>query len=197
MSDNIAPSTDHRISITLPVYNRVLIEKAFSLLKSRRVRRSEEYFLISTETVDHSDMEAYTPLLLEQYAHADDEVKGYLRRLKLNSEGQQFVKAIIVGTKNLFSASLIATSRQKIGNSDQHKILIATTKKEVEMSAPWTICTKWFGMQSKEQKELENVLSELNSEDNKKCLEAMVIHALTDKIRVFLGNDVNVQFIQK
>ncbi|CAF1373348.1 unnamed protein product [Adineta steineri] len=177
--------------------NNTMIEQAFSLLKSRRVSRSEEHFLISTETIDHSDMGEYVLLLLEQYKDADEEVKGYIKRLKINNEGQQFAKAIIIGTKNQFSVSIIATSRQKTDTSGVHKILIATTKKVVEMSASWNFFTKWFGIKSEEQKELEHIVSKLNDEDNKKCLEAMAIYVLGDKIRTFIGSDVDVQFIQQ
>jgi hypothetical protein len=130
----MATPVEKPLVVKIPV-NSGMVEQAFSLLQNRRVSRSEEYFLISTETIDHSDMSEYVTLLLEQYKDADDEVKGYIKRLKLNNEGQQFAKAIIVGTKNHFSVSIIATSRTKTDTIDQHKILIATTKKVVEMSA--------------------------------------------------------------
>jgi hypothetical protein len=182
--------------VKIPV-NNDMVQRAFSLLKNRRVSRSEEHFLISTETIDHSDMGEYIPLLLEQYKDADEEVKAYIKRLKLNHEGQQFAKAIVVGTKNRLSVSIIATSRTKIDGIDRHKILIATTKKIVEMSASWNFFAKIFGIKSSEQKELESIVSKLNDEDSKKCLEAMAIYVLGDKIRTFIGTDVDVQFIEQ
>ncbi|CAF3447075.1 unnamed protein product [Rotaria sp. Silwood2] len=173
-----------------------MVERAFDLLTNRRVSKSEEHFLISTETIDHSDMDGYIPLLLQQYEDADKEVKGYISRLKFNNEGQQFAKAIIVGTKNHFSVSVIAASRRKTDRLDEHKILIATMRKSVEMSASWNIWAKIFGIKTEEQKELEGIVKKLNDEDNKKCLEAMALYLLGDKIRMFLGDSVKVQFIQ-
>ena len=189
-------SVDQPLVVKIPI-NSGMIKRAFALLTNRRVSRSEEHFLISTETIDHSDMGEYIPLLLEQYKDADEEVKGYIKRLKFNNEGQQFAKAIIVGTKNRFSVSIIATSRTKTDKGDQHKILIATTKKVVEMSASWNFFAKIIGIKSEEQKELESILSKLNDEDSKKCLEAMAFYVLGDKIKTFIGTDVDVQFIEQ
>ncbi|CAF3376273.1 unnamed protein product [Rotaria sp. Silwood1] len=179
--------------VNIPV-NNSMVAKAFELLTNRRVSRSTEQFLVSTETVEHEDMPEYIPLLLEQYNQADEEVKGYIKRLKFNTEGQQFAKAIIIGTKNQFSVSVIATSRRKTGTSDVHKILIATTKKTVEMSASWNFLARWIGIKSTEQKELEGIVSKLNNEDNKKCLEAMALYTLGDQIKTFLGDHVEVRF---
>jgi hypothetical protein len=173
-----------------------MVKRAFRLLTNRRVSRSEENFIISTETIDHADMKEYTSLLLKQYEDADKEVQGYLSRLQFNREGTQIVKAIIVGTKNQFSISLIATSRRITNGNDEHKILIASMEKKVDMSAAWNFFTKIFGMKSDEQKELESIVSKLHDEDNKKCLEAMVLYALGEKIQQFLGSSVKVQFIQ-
>jgi hypothetical protein len=39
-------------------------------------------------------------------------------------------------------------------------------------------------------------VSNLNQEDSKKCIEAMAIYVLGDKIRTFIGSDVDVQFIE-
>lgn len=183
--------------VKIPLVNTTMVKQAFDLLTNRRVSRSEESFLISTEKVDHSDMSEYVQLLLEQYKDADNEVKGYIKRLKINNEGQQFAKAIVVGTRNRLSVSIIATSRTKTEAGDQHKILIATLKKSVEMSASFNFFAKLFGIKTAEQKELESIVSRLNDEESKKCLEAMALYVLGDQIRTFIGTDVNVQFIEQ
>jgi hypothetical protein len=116
--------------------------------------------------------------------------------LDLSKEGTQVAKALIVGTKNEFSISLIATSRSKTNGNDEHKILIATMKKKVDMSAGWNLFATLFGMKTDEQRELEKMVSQLNNEDNKKCLEAMVLQTLGEKIQQFMGSNVEVRFIE-
>jgi hypothetical protein len=182
--------------VSIPVVNNAMVKRAFELLKNRRVRRSEEHFIISTETIDHADMEEYASLLRDQHKDADKEVRDYLSRLHLNKEGTQVAKAIIVGTKNEFSISLIATSRRKIDGNDEHKILIASMKKTVTMSAALNLFATLFGMKTDEQWELKNIVSKLNDEDNKKCLEAMVLKTLGEKIQQFMGSNLEVRFIE-
>jgi len=185
-----------RLVVDIPVVDNAMVKRAFQLLTNRRVRRSEEHFVISTETIDHADMEEYAEILRKQYENADKEVRDYLGRLHLNKEGTQVVKGIIVGTKNEFSISLIATSRTETNGKGEHKILIATMKKKVEMSAAWNLFATLFGMKTDEQWELKNIVSKLNDEDNKKCLEAMVLKTLGEKIQQFMGSNVEVRFIE-
>ncbi|UJR19526.1 hypothetical protein I4U23_022656 [Adineta vaga] len=200
MASAIIPATTSTVLplvVNIPIVNQDMVKKAFTLLTNRRVKQSEEHFLISTETIDHADMKEYSELLCEQYKDADKEVHDYLVRLHLNKEGTQVAKAIIVGTKNEFSISLIAVSRQKINGNDEHKILIASMKKKVQMSATWNLFATLFGIPTQEQKELENIVCKLNNEDSKKCLEAMVLQALGEKIQQFMGSNVEVRFIEK
>ena len=207
-------SVGQPLVVKIPV-NNDMVQRAFSMLRNRLVRRNEEQFQISTNTVNHSDIDRHIQLLLEQHKDADEEVKGYIKRLKFNSEGQQFVKAIIVGTKSRFSVSVIATSRARTGSIDQHTILIATMTKFVEMSSsspsmftqlfpfslilglifPWTLAISMFGIVM--DNELKDTLKQLNDEESKKCFEAMAFYLLGDKIQASLGNRVDVQFIQQ
>ncbi|CAF1383854.1 unnamed protein product [Adineta steineri] len=200
--------------VRIPVNNH-MVQRAFDMLKSRLVRRSEEQFRISTNTVNHSDIDRHISLLLEQYADVDDEVKAYIKRLKFNNEGQQFAKAIVINTKSRFSVSVVAASRRKCGINDEHKILVATMTKTVEISSssldlvfpifplnlvfglifPWTAFSGWLGIEI--DNPLKDLLRQLNDEDSKKCLEAMTFHLLGDKIRASLDNDVEVQFIEQ
>jgi metal-responsive CopG/Arc/MetJ family transcriptional regulator len=69
--------------------------------------------------------------------------------------------------------------------------------KKVTMSAAWNLLTKIFGVRTEDQKELEKIVSKLNSEDSKKCLEAMVVQTLGEKIQQFMGANVQVQFVEK
>lgn len=188
--------TSGPILVRIPV-NTKLVERAYSLLNNRRVHRSEENFTISTETVDHSNMKEYTKILLRQYQDANKEVRDYIERLPYNNQGEQFAKAIIIGTRNEFSVSVIATSRTVTQAGDQHKVLIATMKKVVDMTAPRKFLTFWFGLSTTDQRELEEIVSQLHNEESKQCLEAMAFYALGDKIRTFLGDNVQVQFIQQ
>ncbi|CAF1373367.1 unnamed protein product [Adineta steineri] len=205
---------DQPLVIIIPV-NNYMAQRAFDMLKSRLVRRNEEQFRISTNTFHHSDVDRHIQLLLEQYADADDEVKAYITRLKFNNEGQQFAKAIVIGTKSRFSVSVIATSRRRRDATDEHKILIATMTKTVEMSSssstlfsplfplnlairllfPWTVFGRLLGTEINNP--LKDLLRQLNDEDNKKCLEALAFHLLGDKIRASLGNDVEVRFVEQ
>ncbi|CAF1685273.1 unnamed protein product, partial [Adineta ricciae] len=168
MANAIIPATASTVLpliVTIPIANQDMVKQAFNLLTNRRVKQSEEHFVISTETIDHADMKEYCELLREQYKNADKEVHDYLSRLHLNKEGTQVAKAIIVGTKNEFSISLIAVSRQNFNGNDQHKILMASMKKKVHMSAAWNLFATLFGIPTNEQKELENIVCKLNSED--------------------------------
>ena len=176
--------------------NNGMIQRAFALLANRRVSRSEEHFLISTETIDHSDMGEYIPLLLEQYKNADDEVQDFIQRMMFNEQGQQYVKAIVAGAKDRFSLSVIASCRITTDIIDQHKILIATMKKSVEMSAVWNLVAELFSIKSDDQKELEDIVSKLNDEENKKYLEIMALQLLGDNIRIFLSDAVRVRAIE-
>ena len=184
------------IVVRIPV-NTGLVQQAYSLLNNRRVRRSEENFTISTEIVDHADINEYTKILLRQYGNADKDVKNYIERLPFNNQGEQFAKAIIIGSKNEFSVSVIATTRERTGARDQHKILVASMKKVVDMTSPRKFFNWLLGTPSAEQRELEQIVSSLHDEGNKQCLEAMAFYVLGDKIRTFLGNNVQVQFIQQ
>ncbi len=189
-------SATPRMVVNIPVVDNAMVQRAFQFLTNRRVSQSEEHFVISTETIDHDDMKEYVSLLCDQYKNADEDVRGYLNRLQFNKEGTQLAKAIIVGTRNEFSISLVATNRTITDGRDTHKILIATMKKKVEMSAAWNLFAKIFGIKSSEQKELESIISKLNGEDIKKCLEAMVVYTLAEKIQQFLGSNVEVRFIE-
>jgi hypothetical protein len=203
--------------VKIPV-NNDMVQRAFSMLRNRLVHRNEDLFQISTNTINHSDIDGQIRLLLEEYEDADEEVKAYIKRLKLNHEGQQFAKAIVVGTKSRLSVSVIATRRTKIGAIDQHKILIATMTKIVEMSSsssvfpnlfsslfplnliiglifPWALFPSLLGIAMDDQ--LKDILRQLNEEENKKCLEAMAFYLLGDKIQASLGDRVEVQFIQQ
>lgn len=182
--------------VTIPVANTDMVKKAFQMLSNRRVSKSEEHFIISTETIDHNDMKEYSELLCKQYGDSDKEIRDYLSRIHLNKEGTQYAKALIVGTQNEFSISLIATSRRKIDGNDEHKILIASMKKKVTMSAAWNLFATLFGIQTEQQKELENVVTKLNNEDSKRCLEAMVLQTLGEKIQQFMGSSVQVKFVE-
>jgi uncharacterized protein YlxP (DUF503 family) len=188
-------------SVTTPIEQRLvinndMIQRAFDLLKSRCVSRSEEHFIISTETVDHSDLGEYIQVLLEQYKDAGEEVRYFIQQLMSNDEGQQYLKAIVAGTKHRFSVSVIVASRTKTDTADQHKILIATMKKSVEMSALWDLLVELFDIESGEENELEIIVKQLTDEENKKCLETMALHLLRDNIQIFLGNNVEGQSIE-
>jgi hypothetical protein len=200
--------------VKIPV-NNDMVQQAFNMLRNRLVRRNEDQFQISTASVQHSDIDSHIRLLLDQHKDAAEEFKGYIKRLKLSSEGEQFAKAIVVGARSHFSISVIATNRIRIGTTDQHNILIATMKKVVEISStsptvfsslfplnmligllfPWTLLMSSLGILM--DSELKDTLRQLNDEENKKSLEAMAFYLLGDKIRSSLGDRVEVQFIQQ
>jgi hypothetical protein len=183
--------------VNLPVVNAAMVTKAFGLLSNGRITQCEENFILSTETVDHSDIEEYVASLSEQYKNADDNVKYFLQRAKLVKQGDQFASAIATGLRNQYSVSVIATCRRKDGTTDEHKILIASMRRSIEMSAAWNFFAQLFGIKSEEQKELERIVKQFSAEDGKRCIEALVVHALGDKIRSFLGDSVEVRFVEK
>jgi hypothetical protein len=60
-----------------------------------------------------------------------------------------------------------------------------------------TLFVRLFRIKTNDQKELEDIVTSLNEEDNKKCLEAMALYSLGEKMKTFLGTDeVVVRFIQ-
>lgn len=210
----MASSVSQPLVVRIPV-NNDMVQRAFNMLKNRLVHRNEDQFQISTATVDHANIDSYIGLLLNQYQDVDEDVKAYIRRLKFNSEGQQFAKAIVIGTQSRFSISVIATDRRRTGTIDRHTILFATATKIVEMSPsiptlftplfplnliigllfPWTLFTSLFTIDMDDQ--LGDLLKQLNNEESKKCLEAMAFYILGNKIQASLGNRVDVQFIQQ
>lgn len=214
----MASSTDRPLVVKIQV-NSDKVYRAFNILKSRFVRRNEDQFQVSTYTTYHSDIDKQIRFLLKEHKDADEIIKSFIKRLKFNNEGQQFAKAVVIGTESRLSVRVIAANRRKTQAGDQHKILMASMTKTVEISSspsailphlfsqlfplnlvlgfifPWNLFTSLYGIVI--DNELNDTLKQLNDEENKKCLEAMAFYLLGDKIQASLGDRVEVQFIQQ
>jgi len=177
--------------LQLPYVDPDLVKRAFELLTHRRVSKSLESFVISTETVDHADMKEYSAILLKQYADQAQEFREYIERLPMNKDGQLFAKAIVTGTENALHVSVIVAKR----DGNDHKILIATMQKTVIMSAGWNVWAFLFGIETKEQKELVEIVQLLHMEESKKCLEVMTFQLLGEKIQQCLGSKVKIEIV--
>jgi hypothetical protein len=203
--------------VNIPV-NNDLVERAYELLKSRYIRRNTEDFKMIANTISHSVMDEYIQLLLEEYGSVDEEVKNYIRRLKFISEGTQVAKAIVTGRENRISVSVIVTSRMRSNTTDEHKILIASMEKTFNvrsnssllphslllLASPFTVIAAilfpisvWYGLfDIANDRRTQEILRQLNDEENKQCLEAMAFHMLGEKIQSYMGESVQVRFIQ-
>ncbi|CAF1307042.1 unnamed protein product [Adineta ricciae] len=203
--------------VTIPVDNN-LVEQAYRMLESKYIHRQQDDFNVVTSTIKHSDMDKYIETLLEQYKNANEEVKNYIRRLKLISEGTNMAKALVTGTKTHISVSVFVTSRRKTNTSDDHKILIASMEKtfEVRPNVPFAASRAliyaipfiplaailfpfgvWYDLFNiGDDKKTQEILAKLNDEENKKCLEAMAFHILGKKIQSHIGECVQVRFVQ-
>lgn len=211
---NMTSSVGQPLVIKIPVSND-RVQRAFDMLKNRCVHRNEDQFQIYMKIVNHNEIDERIRWLLVQYNDSDIEFKRYIERIKFNNEGQQFAKAIVVGTKSRFSVSVIATNRIRTGTIDQHTILIATASRTVETRPPelnlrdifnplyfiagfffpWIMLAPLFGVFM--DSSLEKFLKELNEEENKKCFEAMAFYVLGNKIQQSLGSHVDIQFIEQ
>lgn len=207
-------SVGQPLTIKIPV-NNDMVQRAFEMLKDRCIHRNEDKFDVFTRTINHSEIDEGIRWILERYQDTSTEFKRYIERIKFNNEGQQFAKAIVIGTTSRFSVSIIATNRIRTGVIDQHTVLIATATKTVEMLPrlpnvlgafnpvnlliglffPWYLLVPLFGITV--DNALTDVLRRLNEEESKKCLEAMTFYILGNKIQQLLGAHVNVQFIEQ
>jgi hypothetical protein len=213
----MASPVGQSLIVNIPV-NNGMVQQAFDLFQNRCIRRGPDDFNITTNTVNHSGMDPYIQSLLEQHKDADTEVKDYIQRLKLISEGTQFAKAIVTGKENRIFVSVFVTSRIKTNTIDEHKILIASMERTFDLRphasslrsklfssmSPLNLIAKilfpiglWndlFGIIIDGQ--LEEILRQLNDEENKKCLEAMAFYILGERIQSYMGDQVEVRFIK-
>ena len=118
--------------VNIPV-NNDLVERAYRLLKSQYIRRDTQDFAVVKDTIKHSDMDRHIQFLLEQHRNADEEVKNFIRRLKFISEGTQVAKAIATNRENRIFVWVIVASRRKTNTTDEHKILIASMEKTLNI----------------------------------------------------------------
>ncbi|UJR19525.1 hypothetical protein I4U23_022655 [Adineta vaga] len=213
----MASSIGQPLVVNIPVDNN-LVEQAYRLLENKYIDRQQDDFEVVTNTIKHSHMDKYIETLLEQHKNANEEVKNYIQRLKFISEGTNMAKALITGTKTHISVSIFVTSRRKTNTTDEHKILIASMEKTftVRPNSPFPV-TRFFLLAIPlfpfaailfplgiwydlfnigNDKEIQKVLAKLNDEENKKCLEAMAFHILGEKIQSYIGESVQVRFIQ-
>lgn len=173
-----------------------LVHQAFNLLDKCRARQKEQYFVISNERIDHSDIDEYIAVLLRQYKDENQAVRDFIQNLKYHEEGQEFIKAIVVGSKNHFSVSVIVASRVKSTTADEHKVVIATVKKSIDTDNVWNYITEPCGLKTSEEEEMKTALKQLNTEKYEKYLKAMALNILDEELGILLNNNIEVQYIE-
>ncbi|CAM2711629.1 unnamed protein product [Rotaria socialis] len=182
------------MEINFPV-NSYEVNRASVLLNDNRLASSIERFSFSNEVAYDTNQSGYLNALRNQFNNGDQGLLDYITRMEFTDEGQQFIKTMSIGRVSVFSMILIAHKRI----NGQMKILIAELKKEVTISIVSTLLSapsRILGMYSKEQKEIEEIVSRFSLDENKKYFEALMEHIMADKLRGHLSNDVHINFIE-
>ncbi|CAF3343434.1 unnamed protein product [Rotaria socialis] len=182
------------MEINFPV-NSYEVNRASVLLNDNRLASSIERFSFSNEVAYDTNQSGYLNALRNQFNNGDQGLLDYITRMEFTDEGQQFIKTMSIGRVSVFSMILIAHKRI----NGQMKILIAELKKEVTISIVSTLLSapsRILGIYSKEQKEIEEIVSRFSLDENKKYFEALMEHIMADKLRDHLSNDVHINFIE-
>ncbi|CAF3324510.1 unnamed protein product [Rotaria socialis] len=182
------------MEINFPV-NSYEVNRASVLLNDNRLASSIERFSFSNEVAYDTNQSGYLNALRNQFNNGDQGLLDYITRMEFTDEGQQFIKTMSIGRVSVFSMILIAHKRI----NGQMKILIAELKKEVTISIVSTLLSapsRILGIYSKEQKEIEEIVSRFSLDENKKYFEALMEHIMADKLRGHLSNDVHINFIE-
>ncbi|CAF4726710.1 unnamed protein product, partial [Rotaria socialis] len=182
------------MEINFPV-NSYEVNRASVLLNDNRLASSIERFSFSNEVAYDTNQSSYLNALRNQFNNGDQGLLDYITRMEFTDEGQQFIKTMSIGRVSVFSMILIAHKRI----NGQMKILIAELKKEVTISIVSTLLSapsRILGIYSKEQKEIEEIVSRFSLDENKKYFEALMEHIMADKLRGHLSNDVHINFIE-